>query len=426
LEPEFVRSSFGDATLLVNGKKVEVSGAGLLLLRQSELTLEETPALDELISLLRLERIVHRDVSKVREVARSVGLEWAIDFVSAGETRASDPVLADLVDSAFVTSVGDSELAELFELETAVNSRHPLEALSTTASFRAGEWQSVVDVLFRYTRAKPSRWRETSHALKEILRRFPESAKCLECQGQLSVGEHLLWFSIDGLCGGSVVGSLDPTRPNFVVAWREFHGRGRNLLMAALASDDVECLGSFLYSTGEPILIWGLRVAHAGSDVFSASTGLSRSMSMLAVAAQLGGVRCARFVLTNGTKVRAAEVEAAFRGGNAEMVRLLWDSFPRANPLELAMEAVRSWNVAGLRWLLEHKLGALSSSDWVCLFEAACSAGSYACGSSVLARQVRMHVDMLCWVSVRQRFRICMVQFPSGWSGVCCVKGWCR
>jgi hypothetical protein len=194
LEPEFVRSCFGDATLLVNGKEVEVSGAGLLLLRQSELTLAETPALDELISLLRLERVVPRDVSELREVARRVGLEWAIDFGSAGEARASDEDLADLVDSAFVTSVGDSELAELFELEAAVSSRQPLEALSKTASFRAGDWQSVVDVLFRYTRAKPSRWRETSHALKEILQRFPESAKCLECQGQFA-GENICFGS---------------------------------------------------------------------------------------------------------------------------------------------------------------------------------------------------------------------------------------
>jgi hypothetical protein len=63
LEPEFVRGCFGDATLRVNGREVRVSGAGLLLLHQSELTLEDTPALEELISLLRLERVVPRDAA---------------------------------------------------------------------------------------------------------------------------------------------------------------------------------------------------------------------------------------------------------------------------------------------------------------------------------------------------------------------------
>jgi hypothetical protein len=61
--------------LRVNGKEVAVSEAGLLLLRRSELTLDETPALDDLISLLRLERVVPRDVSELREVARRVGLQ---------------------------------------------------------------------------------------------------------------------------------------------------------------------------------------------------------------------------------------------------------------------------------------------------------------------------------------------------------------
>jgi hypothetical protein len=83
LEPEFVRECFGEATLRVNGKEVKVSGAGLLLLRCSELMLEETPALDELISLLRLERVVPGEVSALREVVRRVGLECAIDLAAA-------------------------------------------------------------------------------------------------------------------------------------------------------------------------------------------------------------------------------------------------------------------------------------------------------------------------------------------------------
>jgi hypothetical protein len=163
LEPEFVRGCFGKAMLRVNGKEVEVSEAGLLLLRRSELTLEETPALDELISLLRLERVVPREVSELREVVRRVELEWAIDFDCAGV---------------------EPELADLIELEAAVSSPDPLEALSKTASFRTGDWQSVIDVIFRFTRAKPSRWRETSHALKEIVVQFPESAKYLDGQGR--------------------------------------------------------------------------------------------------------------------------------------------------------------------------------------------------------------------------------------------------
>jgi hypothetical protein len=78
--------------------------------------------------------------------------------------------LADVLDCPAAGPAGDPEKAALFELEVAVSSRQPLEALWKTASFRAGDWQSVVDALFRFTRAKPSRWREVSHALKEILR----------------------------------------------------------------------------------------------------------------------------------------------------------------------------------------------------------------------------------------------------------------
>jgi hypothetical protein len=105
---------------------------------------------------------------------------------------------------------------------------------------------------------------------------------------------------------------------------------------------------------------------------------------MIAVAAQLGAVDCVRCLLMSGVKVGASEVEAAFRGGNLEVMRLLWDAFPRANPLELALEAMKSWNVACVRWLLKHKIGELSASDLVRLFEGACSSGSYSCGSSVL------------------------------------------
>jgi hypothetical protein len=78
LEPEFVHECFGEATLRVNGREVMVSGAGLLLRHQSEMTL------DELISLLRLERAVPRVVSELREVVKRVGLEWAIDFDCVG------------------------------------------------------------------------------------------------------------------------------------------------------------------------------------------------------------------------------------------------------------------------------------------------------------------------------------------------------
>jgi hypothetical protein len=50
----------------------------------------------------------------------------------------------------------------------------------------------------------------------------------------------------------------------------------------------------------------------------------------------------------------------------------------------LALEAVRSWNAVGLRWLLEQKKIALSSRDLVRLFKCACSSGSYSCAFSVL------------------------------------------
>jgi hypothetical protein len=65
-------------------------------------------------------------------------------------------------------------------------------------------------------------------------------------------------------------------------------------------------------------------------------------------------------------------------------MRLLWEAFPRANSLELALEVVKSWNVGGLRWLLDHKASDLSSRDWVRLFSGACASGSYLCAASVL------------------------------------------
>jgi hypothetical protein len=65
-------------------------------------------------------------------------------------------------------------------------------------------------------------------------------------------------------------------------------------------------------------------------------------------------------------------------------MRLFWGAFPSANPFEVAVEAVKAWNVAGLRWLLEHKMDAVSSCDSSRLFEMACLSGSYLCGSSVL------------------------------------------
>jgi hypothetical protein len=276
-------------------------------------------------------------------------------------------------------------MTDLFELEVAVRSEDPLEALSKTASFRAGDWQNVFDVIFRFTRAKPSRWRETSHALKEILRKCPESASCLGCQGKVSVGEQLLWLSIDDFDSGSVAGSLDPTRRNFVLAWREFHGRGTSPLMAALASDDMEGLRQDVFATGDPNFNKTLRVVSAGGDVFEASMDEYRELSILAVAAQFGAVNCVRFLLMNGTRVGAVEVGAAFRGGHVELMRLLWEAFPLANPVELALEAAKSWNVAGLRWLLDHKVGDPSLSGLVRLFRGASWSGSYLCGSSVLA-----------------------------------------
>jgi hypothetical protein len=384
LGPEFVRKSFGDATLRMNGKDVNVSKAGLLLLRRSELTLEETPALDELIALLRLECVVPRDVSALREVMRKVGLEWATQFDYPSAVRVRSPQRAGLADCAVAAPGGDPELADLFELETAVSSLHPLEALLQTASCRAEDWQSVIDVLFRYARAKPSRWRETAHALKGILRKFPESTKCLAVQGKFSVGELLLWLSIDDFHRGSVAGSLDTRRPNFALAWREFHGRGSSPLWSVLTSDDVRGLRSRLFVTGESNFNQLLRIVSAGGDLFEASAFGSPKLSMLAVAAQFGAVSCVRFLLSSGAKVGTAEVKAAFRGGNVELTRLLWSAFPTANPLELALEAVKSWIVAGLRGFLAHQVSELSYGDLVRLFRMASSCGSYSCTCSVL------------------------------------------
>jgi hypothetical protein len=181
--------------------------------------------------------------------------------------------LADVLDCPDADTAGDPEKAALFELEVAVSSTQLLEALSKTASFRAGDWQSVIDVLFRFTRAKPRRWRETSHTLKEILQKFPESAQFLEGQRKFSVGEQLLWLSIDRFNRESVAGFLNPTQPNFVVAWREFHRRRSSPLLTPLVTDDVGSLRSHLLATGELNVHQLLRVAPVGGGVFEASTG---------------------------------------------------------------------------------------------------------------------------------------------------------
>jgi hypothetical protein len=150
-----------------------------------------------------------------------------------------------------------------------------------------------------------------------------------------------------------------------------------------IASDDVEGLRQHLFATGEPDFNQRVRTVPADGDVFGTSIVDGRELSIIA-AAEFGALRCAQFLRASGAEVGAVEVKAAFRGGTAELMRLIWGAFPHANPLELALAAVKSWNAAGLRWLLEHKIGGLSEVDLVRLFEAACSSGSYSCGSSVL------------------------------------------
>jgi hypothetical protein len=145
------------------------------------------------------------------------------------------------------------------------------------------------------------------------------------------MGEQLLWLSIDSFDRGSVAGRLDPARSNFVVAWREFHSRGSSPVMATLAIDHVEGLPSLLFTTGEPKVDHRLQVVSAGGDVFDAFPVEHRHLSILAVAAQYGAVRCAHFLLANGACAGAAEVEGAFRGGNALLRRLLCDALPRAD-----------------------------------------------------------------------------------------------
>jgi hypothetical protein len=105
------------------------------------------------------------------------------------------------------------------------------------------------------------------------------------------VGEQLLWLSIDGFDRGSTAGSLDPTCPSFVLAWREFHWRCGNPLLAVLANDDVETLRSHLFAGGEPNFNQCLRVAVTGGGALNASTGDCQALTMLAVAIQLGAVR---------------------------------------------------------------------------------------------------------------------------------------
>jgi hypothetical protein len=85
----------------------------------------------------------------------------------------------------------------------------------------------------------------------------------------------------------------------------------------------------------------------AGGDVFDASAAPAsiverRTMSVLAVAAQFGALKCVRFLLMIGEKAGASEVKAAFRGGQAGSMQLLWGAFPHANLLELTLEAVKT------------------------------------------------------------------------------------
>jgi hypothetical protein len=139
-----------------------------------------------------------------------------------------------------------------------------------------------------------------------------------------------------------------------------------------------------LFTAGDPNFNQSLRVVRAGGDVVVAPTVGSRALSILAVAAQFGSMSCVRCLLAGGARVGKSEVEAAFRCGNAELMRLLWDAFPRAEPLGLAFEVLKSWNAAGLRWLLNHKIGAPAFFDLFRLFKRACWSGSYSCASSVL------------------------------------------
>jgi hypothetical protein len=71
-------------------------------------------------------------------------------------------------------------------------------------------------------------------------------------------------------------------------------------------------------------------------------------------------------------------------------MRLFWQACPSANPLVVGMEAAKSWNVTGLRWLLGHKIGDVSSRDLVRLFEGACSSGS---ALFVLVRVLRVGLE---------------------------------
>jgi hypothetical protein len=59
------------------------------------------------------------------------------------------------------------------------------------------------------------------------------------------------------------------------------------------------------------------------AELLETSTGESRELSILGTAARLGAVRCVQLLLANWANVGAREVEAAFRGGNTEVMRLL-------------------------------------------------------------------------------------------------------
>jgi hypothetical protein len=155
-------------------------------------------------------------------------------------------------------------------------------------------------------------------------------------------------------------------------------------LLTVLARDDVSSLRSHLSATGEPNFNRCLRVVSTGGEVREASGEKGRELSLLGLAAQFGAERCARFLVKGGASVGEAEVEAAFRGAKEQLMQLLCKRFPKANWLSVALEAVKSWNVAGLRWLLDNKISTLLPLGLVRLFGGACSSGSYSCGSAIL------------------------------------------
>jgi hypothetical protein len=165
-------------------------------------------------------------------------------------------------------------------------------------------------------------------------------------------------------------------------------------LLTALKLDDMEVLRHHLFAKGDPNFSQCLGVVPDGGGMLETSTGESRDLSILGTAAQFGAVRCVQLLLEGWANVGTGEVEAAFRSGNTEVMRLRWDAFPSPNPLGLALEAIKSWNVTGTRWLLEHRTSEWSSRNLLRLFEAACSSGSYSCASSVLGFSASVGSDL--------------------------------